>query len=69
MIEINCGHFYHFRCAEDHVSTPPFGKRCHTCNAPIEHALLTTDTRVLEARWASKQAKQRELDDILDFLG
>jgi hypothetical protein len=54
---------------EEYVSQPPFGKCCNECGAPIEHNLLTTDVKVLEARWASKQAKQREFDEILDFMG
>ena len=67
-MQLYCGHYYHFKCVEEFVSEPPFGKQCHTCGSLIEHPLLTTDTRVLEARWASKQAKERELDEILDFL-
>ena len=68
VLQVYCGHFYHFKCVDEYVSAPPFGKACHTCGVPLEHALLTTDVRVLEARWASKQAKERELDDIRTFL-
>lgn len=68
VLQIYCGHHYHFACVDRYLSEPPFGKACHKCGAPIEHRALTTDVVVLEARWAAKQAKQRELDEIADFL-
>eukprot|EP00892_Ulva_mutabilis_P012857 jgi/Ulvmu1/9944/UM058_0027.1 len=68
VLKAYCGHCYHFKCIERYLSEPPFGKGCHTCGVPIEHHSLTTDAHVLEARWAAQQAKQRELDEIADFL-
>lgn len=68
VIKVYCGHFYHFRCVEAYLREPPFGKGCHTCGLGIEHHALTTDSKVLEARWAAQQAKKRELDEIVDFL-
>ena len=68
VLKIYCGHHYHFACVDQYLSEPPFGKTCHACGVPIEHRALTTDVKVLEARWAAKQAKQRELDEIADFL-
>ena len=68
VLKVYCGHHYHYACADRYLSQPPFGKTCHTCGALIEHHALTTDVKVLEARWAAKQAKKRELDEITDFL-
>mmetsp|Transcript_2011 Transcript_2011/g.12848 ORF Transcript_2011/g.12848 Transcript_2011/m.12848 type:complete len:424 (+) Transcript_2011:1268-2539(+) len=63
-----CGHFFHFTCLKSYITTPPFGKGCPKCGHPIHHHNFVTNKQVLEHRWANKQAKQREIDDIKDMF-
>ncbi|ROT79074.1 uncharacterized protein [Penaeus vannamei] len=67
---IYCGHVYHNKCLDKYIRTPPFqgGKKCHTCNNKIYHDKWKLTPETAEARWAHKQAKQRELDEVVDFL-
>jgi len=63
-----CGHFFHYTCLEKYITTPPFGKECPKCGHTIHHHDFVTNKQVLEHRWAHKQAKQREIDDIKDMF-
>lgn len=67
---IYCGHIYHYKCLDVYIRTPPFhgGKKCHTCKQRIYHDRWKLSPGIAEARWAHKQAKQRELDEVVDFL-
>ncbi|KAG7177203.1 hypothetical protein Hamer_G000464, partial [Homarus americanus] len=67
---IYCGHVYHNKCLDTFIKSPPFqkGKNCHTCGARIYHDKWKLTSETVEARWAHKQAKQRELDEVVDFL-
>lgn len=67
---IYCGHVYHNKCLDLYIRTPPFqgGKKCHTCGVRIYHEKWKLTPETAEARWAHKQAKQRELDEVVDFL-
>ena len=67
-LRLYCNHIYHFKCVESYVSTPPFGKGCLECGMRIQHNKLVTDPKVLEQRWVHKQAREREIADVADFL-
>ena len=67
---IYCGHIYHYNCLDTYIRTPPFtgGKKCMVCNLRIYHDKWKLTPQLAEARWSQMQAKQRELDEIVDFL-
>lgn len=44
------------------------GKKCHSCSNRIYHDKWSITPEVAEARWAHKEAKDRELDEVIDFL-
>ena len=44
------------------------GKKCLSCDARIYHDKWSITPEVAEARWAHKQAKERELDEVIDFM-
>ena len=44
------------------------GKHCPDCGKQIFHDKWKVTPEVMEARWAAKQAKQRELDEVADFM-
>ncbi|XP_065831503.1 uncharacterized protein [Oscarella lobularis] len=72
---VYCGHFYHYKCLDKYLQTPPFkgGKPClHTdCRKRIFHEKwkASRDPKLAEDRWAHQEAKRRELDEVVDFLG
>ena len=45
------------------------GKKCPACNNTIYHEKWNATPKLAEDRWAHKQAKQRELEEVVDFLG
>ncbi|KAL7631623.1 UNVERIFIED_CONTAM: hypothetical protein RMT77_018066 [Armadillidium vulgare] len=67
---VYCGHIYHFACLDSYIRTPPFqgGKVCLICKMRIYHDRWKLTPELAEKRWAHKQAKQRELDEVVDFL-
>ncbi|KAL8575354.1 hypothetical protein ACOMHN_048647 [Nucella lapillus] len=67
---VYCGHLFHFRCLDKYMKTPPFaaGKFCPADKKQIFHERWQTSASVMEQRWAHKQAKQRELEEVMDFL-
>ena len=64
-----CGHFYHHHCLETYMSNPPFDDTCHVCGAQINHHRFSDTREQLEKRWAQKQARQREIQDLEDLFG
>ncbi|KAK3243954.1 hypothetical protein CYMTET_46417 [Cymbomonas tetramitiformis] len=66
---IYCGHYYHYGCLNKIMTVPPFAKPCLTCGRRIYHHKWVSDIKVLEKRWATKQAREREIDDVVNFLG
>lgn len=69
MEKLYCGHLFHFGCLYKYVKTPPFtGKVCSDCGSAIYHEKFKLSPQLMEARWAHKQARQRELDEVVDFL-
>ncbi|CAG2238926.1 unnamed protein product [Mytilus edulis] len=69
MEKLYCGHLFHFICLYKYIKTPPFtGKICPDCGNAIYHDKFKLSPQLMEARWAHKQARQRELDEVVDFL-
>lgn len=68
---VYCKHLFHHGCLEAYMSIPPFtgGKKCPTCGLRIFHERFKATPQVAEARWAHKEARRRELDEVVDFLG
>ena len=64
-----CGHWFHHECLQNFIEEPPFGKECpvEDCGEKLKHPKIETDPKVLERKWAVKEAKKREMDDIDDF--
>ena len=44
------------------------GKFCPACGKQIFHEKWKVSPELQEARWAHKQARQRELAEVVDFL-
>ena len=44
------------------------GKKCPACRKRIFHDKWKVPPEVAEARWAHKEARKRELDEVVDFL-
>jgi len=67
---VYCGHAYHHDCLILYMKTPPFqgGKKCLGCGQRIYHEKWKVTPELAEARWASEQAKQRELGDVVEFV-
>jgi len=65
----NCGHWFHHECLHKFITTPPFAKPCPKCKVQVTHPMWSDDSKTLEHAWAQKQAYDRELDDVGDFLG
>ncbi|KAK3097418.1 hypothetical protein FSP39_009473 [Pinctada imbricata] len=67
---IYCGHLFHLGCLKTYLKTPPFaaGKFCPACGKQIFHEKWKVSPELQEARWAHKQARQRELAEVVDFL-
>nr|XP_039253853.1 uncharacterized protein LOC120330929 isoform X1 [Styela clava] len=67
---VYCGHLYHHGCMDAYMKTPPFenGKMCPTCGLRIYHDKWNISPRLAEDRWAHGEARQRELEEVVDFL-
>ncbi|XP_059079589.1 uncharacterized protein LOC131877807 [Tigriopus californicus] len=67
---VYCSHCYHHDCLILYMKTPPFegGKKCIACKQKIYHEIWKVTPELAEARWAHEQAKNRELDEVVDFL-
>uniref|UniRef100_A0A6M2DNQ6 RWD domain-containing protein n=1 Tax=Xenopsylla cheopis TaxID=163159 RepID=A0A6M2DNQ6_XENCH len=66
-----CGHLYHQECLTSYLTSPPFhrdGKLCLACPQKLQHQKWGISTRLAEVRWAHQQARERELDEVRDFL-
>ncbi|ODM91455.1 E3 ubiquitin-protein ligase TRAIP [Orchesella cincta] len=60
-----CGHVFHLKCLVKYMKTPPFqgGKKCPSCEERIFHEKYKVPPELEEARWAHKQARQREFTE------
>lgn len=68
-IRASCGHMLLWGAMDHAVSRPPFRLECPVCGERMTHPDWTPDVAKLEKAWASKQAKRREIDEVIDFLG
>ncbi|XP_071453010.1 uncharacterized protein [Hetaerina americana] len=67
---VYCGHLFHLCCLITYMKTPPFkgGKRCPGCQQQIYHDKWRVGEGLAEKRWAHHEARQRELEEVADFL-
>lgn len=67
---IYCTDLFHHKCMDVYMKTPPFqgGKKCPGCSKRIYHDKWHISPELAEARWAHKEAKHRELDEVVDFF-
>lgn len=66
-----CGHLYHQGCLLEYISEPPFkGKLCkaQNCQKPVMHHRWGENVTKAESRWAARESRKRELQDVIDFL-
>ncbi|XP_072015615.1 uncharacterized protein [Amphiura filiformis] len=65
-----CGHVYHHGCVDAYMKIPPFtgGKKCPDCGKRIYHDKWNIAPKLSEDRWAHEQARQREIDEVVEFL-
>uniref|UniRef100_A0A7S1UKC2 RING-type domain-containing protein n=1 Tax=Phaeomonas parva TaxID=124430 RepID=A0A7S1UKC2_9STRA len=64
-----CGHYLHWDCLNRWLTEPPFVRSCTHCNRRIYHPDWPSDYKLLERAWANQQAREREINDVSDFLG
>jgi hypothetical protein len=64
----SCGCWYHYTCLHQFIAQPPFGEACPHDGRPVSHADWPFSREELERTWASKQARQREIDDAAMFF-
>jgi hypothetical protein len=64
-----CGHWLHFCCLNEWLTTPPFVRNCPTCSRRIWHPDWPEDYKQLEKAWQNKEARKREVSDVSDFMG
>jgi hypothetical protein len=64
-----CGHWLHFKCLDEWLTTPPFIRQCPVCSRRIWHPDWPEDVKQIERAWQNEQARKREIADIADFLG
>ena len=64
-----CGHYLHWNCLNDWLTSPPFVRQCPICNRRIWHPDWPEDYKQLEKAWQSKEARKREMSDVSDFMG
>jgi hypothetical protein len=68
-IRTYCGHWLHYGCLDDWMTTPPFIRQCPVCDRRIWHSDWPDDVKILERAWQNQEAKRRELADVSDLLG
>jgi len=63
-----CGHWLHFSCLDNWLTTPPFIRQCPVCDRRIWHPDWPEDVKTIERAWQNEQARKREMADVADFL-
>lgn len=66
-----CGHLYHQDCLLEYISEPPFqGKFCCflQCHKKLMHHRWGESILKAETRYAARESRKRELQDVIDFL-
>lgn len=64
-----CGHWLHWNCLDEWLTSPPFIRQCSVCDRRIWHPDWPEDHRLLEKAWAKKEEKRREVSDVASLLG
>lgn len=64
-----CGHWLHWNCLNEWLTTPPFVRQCLICTRRIWHPDWPEDYKQLEKAWQSKEARKREMADVSDMMG
>jgi len=64
-----CGHWLHWNCLDEWLTTPPFIRQCPICDRRIWHPDWPEDHRLAEKAWAKKEEKNREISDVANLLG
>ncbi len=59
-----CGHWLHWNCLNDWLTTPPFVRQCPACARRIWHPDWPEDYKQLEKAWQNKEARKREISDV-----
>ena len=69
-IRVFCGHWLHWGCLDQALTTPPFGKACSLgCGRALYHPDWPSNVAVLEKAWTMKEARRREIEEVTDFMG
>jgi hypothetical protein len=66
-----CGHWLHWNCLNEWLTTPPFVRNCPVCtNRRIWHPDWPEDYKQLEKAWQTREARKREMSDVsfISFL-
>ena len=64
-----CGHWLHWNCLDEWLTSPPFIRQCPVCDRRIWHPDWPEDHRLAEKAWAKKEEKNREVNDVAQMLG
>ena len=59
-----CGHWLHYQCLNEWLTSPPFQRQCPVCDRRIWHPDWPADHKVLEKAWQTKEARKREVSDV-----
>ncbi len=58
-----CGHWLHFSCLNEWLTTPPFIRQCPVCDRRIWHPDWPEDHKQLEKAWQNKEARFMGMGD------
>lgn len=67
-VRVMCGHWYLLRPLQHVVTAPPFIVPCPRCGQRLYTPRFAWDVKVLAERHSSKMARQREVEEVGDFL-
>ena len=59
-----CGHWLHYHCLNEWLTTPPFKRQCPVCDRRIWHPDWPEDYKILEKAWQAKESRAREMSDV-----
>jgi hypothetical protein len=69
-VRVFCGHWLHWRCLDQWLTTPPFIRFCPVCkDRRIYHPDWPADHKQLEKAWAKKEERIREEADLGAMMG
>lgn len=67
-MRVFCGHWFHWECLNEWLTTPPFLRHCPVDERRIYHPDWTASIKNLERAWANKEARLREIGEVSEFL-